>query len=78
MVVRDAEAYLKSGNTKVGIGDYKGAILEYTKAIEIDPYSASAYLSRAIAKEAIGDISGYNTDFEMAYRLNPNGMKNLF
>ena len=43
---QDAEAYYKSGNKKV-YDNYRQAVEDYTRAIEIDPDFAEAYSSRA-------------------------------
>ena len=38
--------------------NYKGAIEDYTKAIEIDPSNAFSYLERGRAKEKLEDYQG--------------------
>ena len=45
-----AEEYYKSGYRKTLDGDYKGAIKEFDKAIEINPKYEEAYLFRGWAK----------------------------
>ena len=35
--------------------DYKGAIADYTKALELDPKSGKAYFTRAVARKEIKD-----------------------
>lgn len=62
------------GVRRLELKDYPGAIWQFTKAIELDPRCASAYLGRAVAKDAMGDRSGYDRDFEMAARLDPEGL----
>jgi tetratricopeptide (TPR) repeat protein len=49
------EDYLKSGDAKAVSEDYEGAILDYTKAIELNPNDPDAYYCR-------GEI--YQYDFE--------------
>lgn len=38
--------WFDKGNVKVQLQDYKGAIADYSKAIELDPNDAEAYNSR--------------------------------
>ncbi len=45
-----AEDHFYSGNTKYELKDYKGAIQDYTKAIELNPNHANAYNNRGLAK----------------------------
>jgi len=44
-----AEDYNNSGNAKQNLKDYKGAIQDYNKAIELDPKDARGYLLRGYA-----------------------------
>ena len=41
----------KKGDAKLVFKDYRGAIVDYNKAIEIDPTYLDAYVSRGIAKD---------------------------
>ena len=60
-----ARQYFDQGIEKYDSGNYQGAILDYTKAIEIDPNNANAFVNRGIAKgdskkgflDAISDFS---------------------
>ena len=51
---KTAEDYLKAGNTKYELKDYKGAIQDYTTAIELNPSNAEAYNLRGIDKLILG------------------------
>jgi len=64
-----AESYNESGLEKNELKDYKGAIADYTKAIELDPEDASAYNNRGISKENVGDLRGACADWRMAASL---------
>lgn len=50
-------AYNNRGIAKKNLKDYKGAIKDYTKAIEIDPDYTTAYNNREIAKNNLNDLS---------------------
>jgi tetratricopeptide (TPR) repeat protein len=51
--------------------DYQGAILDYSKAIELDPKDAATYSSRGIAKSDIQDYQGTISDYSKAIELDP-------
>ena len=65
-------AYLNRGVAKGDIGDYSGAIDDYTIAIKLDPNYANAYYNRGVAKGEIGDYSGAIDDYTIAIKLDPN------
>ena len=52
-----ARQYFDQGIEKYDAGNYQGAILDYTKAIEIDPNNANAYVNRGITKMNLYDYS---------------------
>ncbi len=64
--------YYKNGKAKAELKDYKGAIDEYTKAIEVNPKYALAYRGRGAAKVQLDDYSGAITDFTKAIEIDPN------
>ena len=67
----NSDAYFYKAFVKDIIGDFKGAIDDYSKAININP-SWQAFLNRGIAKQAIKDIKGSIIDFSQLLKLNPN------
>jgi len=54
-LAQTAEEYHNKGNAKVNLGDYRGAIQDYSKAIELNPNDAEAYYNRGNAKVNLGD-----------------------
>ena len=60
------KAYKKASN-----GDYKGSIVDYTKAINIDPTFMEAYLNRAVSKQNIGDLKGALDDVNKVIAKDP-------
>ena len=67
-----AKTYFMWGNTKYYLGDYKGAITDYTQAIRLNPDYAKAYYNRGLAKSDLGQHFAAITDYDIAIRLNPD------
>ena len=64
-----ALALVQRAYTKNHLEDYSGAMVDYSKAIELDPYSAGAYVDRGVAKELLGDMNGACADWRKAASL---------
>lgn len=71
-----AEEYLKRGDVQMGLNNPAKAILNYTKAIELDPTFASAYVRRGIARRAQGSLNAAIQDFQKAESINPETIIN--
>ncbi len=63
--------YMNSGKTKLEKQDYRGAISDITRAIEIDPQNATAYGMRGGAKGNLKDNRGAISDLTKAIDLEP-------
>ena len=70
-----AESYNESGLEKYELKDYKGAIADYTKAIELDPESVYAYNNRGLSKYYLKDYNEAIEDFNKAIELDPEYVK---
>src|SRR2546422_6726219 len=68
---QSAKKYVKQGIERFGKGDIAGAIVEYDRALTIDPKLAEAYLNRGKAKRAGGDLDGAINDYDIASDLDP-------
>ncbi|QNJ29506.1 tetratricopeptide repeat protein [Synechococcus sp. A15-24] len=60
--------YFNQGVKKYEAGNYRGAIDDWSKAIEINPQDAIAYNSRGIAKDNLGDYQGAIAGFNKAIK----------
>ena len=67
-----ADTYVLWGNAKYDLGDYAGAIADYTMAIRLKPDDADAYYNRGLAKGKLGQYFAAITDFDTAIRLQPD------
>ncbi|AII43137.1 hypothetical protein KR100_07125 [Synechococcus sp. KORDI-100] len=63
---------LNSGFHKAESGNLKGAIADWTKAIDMYPQYAFAYYNRGKAKRHLDDYEGAISDYSKAIELNPN------
>ena len=68
---KTVEHYFNSGIAKHNLREYRGAIQDFNKAIEIAPNYADAYNSRGNAKNQLQDYRGAIQDFNKAIELNP-------
>ena len=55
--------YYNRGNSKANSNDYRGAIANYTKAIELNSQNAEAFYNRGIVKDNIEDYQGALVDY---------------
>ena len=67
--------YSNRGAAKLESGDPQGAIIDYDRAITINPQYAKAYFNRGIAKSALGDPRGAIDDYDRAISINPQYLK---
>jgi tetratricopeptide (TPR) repeat protein len=67
-----SKEYSENGDKKRDSGDFKGAIADYTKVIELDPNYEFAYFDRGTSKLHCGDFKGAIADFTKVIELEPN------
>jgi tetratricopeptide (TPR) repeat protein len=65
----DAVAYYDRGIVRVRLGEFQGAIADYSEALRINPNLASAYQNRGVARRDSGDKPGAIQDFHKAADL---------
>lgn len=63
--------YINKGYEKILDEDYKGALEQFNKAIELDPRNVEAYNNRGIVFGILGDHYRAIQDFNMAIDLKP-------
>ena len=67
-------AYLTRGNaylTQGGAGNLDLARQDFSRAIELAPYSPRAYYNRGLVHSALGDLDASVADLQRAHRLRP-------
>ena len=69
---KDYEYFFNRAQDKFEVADYKGAILDYNKALELSPNEIClVYSMRGNAKRNLGDFEGAISDQNKALDLNP-------
>ncbi|ACK71040.1 TPR repeat-containing protein [Gloeothece citriformis PCC 7424] len=66
------EDMLIEGMDKGILGDYQGAIEDFTEVIDLYPDSAEAYYNRGIAYSKLGNYDAAIADYNQAISLNSN------
>jgi tetratricopeptide (TPR) repeat protein len=59
------------------MGNYNDAVINFTKAIELDAKALNAYYNRAVAKYSLHDIKGAADDCDKVLQFNPDDEKAL-
>ncbi|HLP15985.1 MAG TPA: hypothetical protein VK470_06995 [Bacteroidota bacterium] len=62
----DASDYCKKGYFKYCLQDYHGALIDYTRAIELKPCCGSAYNNRALIHQLLDQHIEAVADFKRA------------
>ena len=65
----DSDTLLRIGLEKSNSGDYCGALIEFSRAIEVEPNNASAFHYRGVAKSRFGDFEASIIDYNEAIEL---------
>ena len=67
-----SETYFFWGYTKHELGDYNGAIADYTTAIRLKPDYAGIYALRGLAKQQLEQYRAAIADYDKAIQLKPD------
>jgi tetratricopeptide (TPR) repeat protein len=68
----DRGEILFSAKTKYKSGDYQGAIVSYTTAIQQQPNDALAFCCRGVAYYRLGDGKRAMSDYNQSIKIDPN------
>ena len=68
MEPKNLDAYFYRGLAKNDLGDFQGAIVDYSKIILIEP-DADTYFNRGNSRYNMEDFEGAKLDYEKAYEL---------
>ena len=74
----NAYSKYKSGSAKFQLKDYRGAVADFTKAIELKPEYVEAFYSRAICESKLGKTEKALADFNKVTELNPEHKNAVF
>ena len=69
---RIVEVYDLRGNTKIFLSRYEDAIIDYSKAIELDPHNAFLFFWRGFAFEVMQEYQQANRDLLISLKLDPD------
>ncbi len=72
------EEYKNRGNSRYSVGDYTGAVADYTEAIKLNINDADAYFNRANALIDLGDKTGAVSDYTQVIKINPSDAEAYF
>jgi tetratricopeptide (TPR) repeat protein len=67
-----AADYLKEGDLQLNLKNYKDALKQYNKAIDLDAYNGEAFAGRGLVKYFLKDYKGAIEDFNASIVLIPD------
>ena len=73
----NAKEFYNSGNDKLDKREYKEAIKDYDKTIELNGTFSAAYYNRALAKNYLKDYKGAIEDYSVALELDSTNIQAL-
>lgn len=71
LTAQTASTYVTSGLEKYRLGDYDGAIADYSKALDLNSSYIGAYNNRGLAKSKQGNFDGAIADYSQAIKMKP-------
>jgi len=74
----NASHHFKNGNAKYKLGDYRGAMNDYSKSIQINNRMTEAYYLRALCASKLNLYDKALQDYNKVLELEPNNLNALF
>lgn len=74
---KNLDAYFYRGLAKNDLGDYSGAIVDYSKIIVLEP-DADTFYNRGNSRYSINDYAGAQEDYQSAFKLDSNFLDALY
>ncbi len=71
-----SSGYVGRANVFINRGMRKEALLDYDKAVELDPNNVYAWANRGITRVQVGDLAGARSDFAKAEAIDPSFVQN--
>lgn len=68
----NAEGYNNRANYRYDMGDYEGAIADYSEALKLNPDDIDSLFNRANARYDLGDKEGAIEDYNQVIKINPD------
>lgn len=72
---RELPPHLERGHQRLLHGDNKGAVADFTKALELEDRDPEIWFSRGLARERLQDFKGAFSDYTQAIELKENHFK---
>src|ERR1700681_1114219 len=63
--------HLNRGTKELDAGDLDGALVDFNRAIELDPHYSAPYFNRGLVRRRQADYDGAISDFTKVIELNP-------
>ena len=75
---KEIDDLMRKGDVKITTKDYKGAIDDFNKVLEINPGYPDAYLYRGMGEYLLNDLKTSFVDFNKAIELQPDFAEAFF
>ena len=67
-----AQDWFQRGREKNNNKEYRSAIVDFTKALQLSPDGSGSYQQRGFAKHMLGNLQGALEDYNQSIKISPN------